>query len=139
MIGAVVVLLVWLSWITYFIFKNKSSDKKSLPEIITELKTGLENNKKIIQALQKELEEEKNKSHQYLQKIGFKRFNPFDDTGGQQSFIISLLDKNSNGVVISSLYGRSGTRWIAKKVESGKGRDMELTQEEKETLVADKN
>lgn len=132
--GALVVFLIWLSWITYIIYKNKSSDKKSLPETITELKAELDNNKKIIQIIKREFEEEKNKSHQYLQKIGFKRFNPFGDTGGQQSFIISILDNNSDGVVISSLYGRNGTHWFAKKVNSGKGLDLELTEEEKETI-----
>jgi len=66
----------------------------------------------------------------HIQKIGLVRFNPFKDTGGDQSFILSLLDAHNTGVVISGLYSRTGTRWYAKKVVVGKGSEHELSDEE---------
>jgi hypothetical protein len=54
-----------------------------------------------------------------LQHIGLVRFNPFEDTGSDQSFAIALLDDARDGVVISSLHGRSNTRVFAKPVTSG--------------------
>src|SRR3989338_8502730 len=33
-----------------------------------------------------------------IQKIGFMRFNPFEHTGGDQSFAIALLDREDNGI-----------------------------------------
>jgi Protein of unknown function (DUF4446) len=54
-----------------------------------------------------------------LQHIGLVRFNPFDDTGSDQSFALALLDDRRDGVVISSLHGRSNTRLFAKPVEGG--------------------
>ena len=54
-----------------------------------------------------------------LQHIGMVRFNPFDDTGSDQSFAIALLDDRRDGVVISSLHGRSNTRLFAKPVAAG--------------------
>jgi hypothetical protein len=54
-----------------------------------------------------------------IQHIGLVRFNPFDDTGSDQSFAIALLDDRRDGVVISSLHGRSNTRVFAKPVEGG--------------------
>ena len=54
-----------------------------------------------------------------LQHIGLVRFNPFDDTGSDQSFAIALLDDARDGVVISSLHGRSNTRVFAKPVTGG--------------------
>ena len=70
----------------------------------------------------------------HIQKIGLVRFNPFKDTGGDQSFILSLVDANDTGVVISGLYARSGTRWYAKRVVKGKSVGHELSDEEKMAL-----
>ena len=76
----------------------------------------------------------------HIQKIGLVRFNPFKDTGGDQSFILSLIDGNDTGVIISGLYARSGTRWYAKKVVNGKGADHNLSEDEKKALkLADQN
>ena len=68
-----------------------------------------------------------------IQKIGFKRFNPFEHTGGDQSFAIALLDHKNNGVVISSLYTRDGVRVYAKRVETGASKHP-LSAEEHEVL-----
>jgi len=54
-----------------------------------------------------------------LQHIGMVRFNPFEDTGSDQSFAIALLDDLRDGIVISSLHGRNVTRVFAKPVQSG--------------------
>ncbi len=70
----------------------------------------------------------------HIQKIGLVRFNPFKDTGGDQSFILSLVDGNDTGVIISGLYARTGTRWYAKRVIKGKSTEHELSEEEKKAL-----
>jgi len=49
-----------------------------------------------------------------LQRVGVVRFNPFDDTGGDQSFAMVLADAYGNGVVMSSLYRRGDSRIFAK-------------------------
>jgi len=61
------------------------------------------------------------------------RFNPFSDTGGEQSFVLSLLDGVGNGILLTSLHGRGMTRIYAKKVTAGKA-DQELSAEEKSAL-----
>ena len=45
-----------------------------------------------------------------FQRIGLVRFNPFDDTGGNQSFALALLDLAGDGFVMSCLHARAGTR-----------------------------
>ena len=65
-----------------------------------------------------------------VQKIGIVRFNPFKDTGGDQSFAIALLDNSDSGLVISSLYSREGTRIYSKPIEKGKSK-YQLSDEEK--------
>ncbi len=47
------------------------------------------------------------------------RFNPFGDTGGDQSFVLALLDNHNNGVIISSVHARTGTRVYAKEISKG--------------------
>jgi hypothetical protein len=54
-----------------------------------------------------------------IQHIGLVRFNPFEDTGSDQSFAIALLDERRDGIVISSLHGRNNTRVFAKPVAGG--------------------
>jgi hypothetical protein len=59
------------------------------------------------------------RSHRSLQHIGMVRYNPFEDTGSDQSFAIALLDDRRDGIVISSLHGRTNTRIFAKPVANG--------------------
>ncbi len=68
-----------------------------------------------------------------LQHIGMVRFNPFDDTGSDQSFAIAMLDDRRDGVVISSLHGRSNTRIFAKPVTDG-GSPHHLSDEEQQAI-----
>ncbi len=68
-----------------------------------------------------------------IQKVGFVRFNPFQDTGGDNSFSVALLDQKNDGVLLSSLYMRDGTRLYAKEVKNGTTRTP-LSDEEAEVL-----
>lgn len=61
------------------------------------------------------------------------RFNPFSDQGSNQSFAISFLNEDEDGVVISSLYSRERTSIFAKPIKNGKS-EYELTEEEKNVL-----
>ena len=54
-----------------------------------------------------------------VQHVGLVRFNPFEDTGSDQSFVIALLDAQRDGFVVSSLHGRDSTRVFAKPITAG--------------------
>ncbi|MFQ6057486.1 MAG: DUF4446 family protein [Anaerolineae bacterium] len=69
-----------------------------------------------------------------LQQVGVVRFNPFPDTGGDQSFAIALLDARGDGIVFSGLYSRAGVRVYAKPVEGGKSA-YHLSAEEEEAIA----
>ena len=64
-----------------------------------------------------------------LGRVGLVRYNPFEDTGGNQSFALALLDADGNGWVLSSLHARTGTRVYAKAVRGGRS-DGALSEEE---------
>ena len=68
-----------------------------------------------------------------LQKIGFKKYNAFDNIGNDLSFALTLLDGNNNGICISSIYGRNESRIFSKPIVKGKSL-VSLSQEELESL-----
>lgn len=86
-----------------------------------------------VEALNKLHHELEDLSQRTLQKVAVIRYNPFSDTGGDQSFAIALLDSLGNGVVLSSLHSRTDTRVFAKPVQSGRSR-YQLSDEEQEAV-----
>src|SRR4026209_1709989 len=68
-----------------------------------------------------------------IQRIGLVRFNPFEETGGNQSFALALPDRYGDGFVVSSLHARTGTRLYAKAIVAGRS-DSALSAEEDEAL-----
>jgi hypothetical protein len=69
----------------------------------------------------------------HFARLGLVRFNPFPDTGGNQSFALALMDESEEGFVVSSLHSRTGTRIYAKAIAGGKA-DTSLSTEETEAL-----
>ena len=99
--------LLWLSYLTYIVYiKNNSKNKAAgLDQVDNNLK------------------------------IGITRFNPFDNVGGDQSFILTILDKNNSGAIVTSLHNRDITRIYAKPIKNGIGENITLSKEEKSAIV----
>lgn len=68
-----------------------------------------------------------------VSRIAIVRFNPFEDTGSNQSFALALLDDRADGVVISSLHSRQSSRIYAKPIQGGRS-EAALSAEESEAL-----
>lgn len=105
---------------------NKTGLKDVL-EVILATQKGLQRETR---DLYKALDELKQDGRLHIQRVGLVRFNPFSDTGGSQSFTLALLDGHDNGLVMTSLYARTGHRWYIKEVERGKGKELDLSKEE---------
>jgi hypothetical protein len=52
-----------------------------------------------------------------ISRIGFVRYDAFDDTGSELSYALALLNREGDGVVLSSIYSRADTRTYGKAVE----------------------
>lgn len=65
--------------------------------------------------------------------VGLVRFNPFDDTGSNQSFALAMLDGEVSGFVLSSLHSRQQTRVYLKEIVGGNS-EVPLSAEETEAL-----
>jgi hypothetical protein len=139
-----VILLVFFIWNVYLSHNlNKikkrtrsffaNSEAKDLEEIIYK---QIKKTNEIDRAIKKIIEDNKKiKSNlaECVQKVGVVRFNPFGDVGGNQSFVIALLDNSSNGVIIQSLYSRDGVRIYSKQIREGKS-EYALGKEEEEAI-----
>jgi hypothetical protein len=51
-----------------------------------------------------------------VSRVGFVRYDAFDDTGSELSYAMALLNREGDGVVISSIYSRTDTRTYGKAV-----------------------
>ncbi|MGE5041828.1 MAG: DUF4446 family protein [Candidatus Levyibacteriota bacterium] len=140
------VFLVWNAILSFLFFQFytyysrlvKGGKKESLVKFLDAFTSDQQEMKKTLDLLVKTCDKLEKEGLLHIQKVGLLRFNPFKDTGGDQSFILALVDANDTGVLISSLHTRSGTRWYAKNVVRGKGGDYELSKEEEQALKSAK-
>jgi hypothetical protein len=116
----------------------KKFKKEKEPENIQEILSSFRDLKNDFQKISSELEKLKKRSELAIQKTSMIRFNPYKDTGGNQSFSIALLDENNNGFIITSLYYREGNRVYAKPVSNGSS-EYSLSKEEETALNKAKN
>ncbi len=133
----ILTILFWQLFSHYNIL-TRGSTNKSLKAILEEMLRQFATTQKDVDHLKMWCATIEKDGQLHIQKIGLLRFNPFKDTGGDQSFILTLIDGHDTGVVISGLYSRSGTRWYAKQVKEGKGVEHELSDEEKKAIKSAK-
>lgn len=138
-LGVLFLWLVFLSVVFYRIFNHyrrltKGVTAKDLKSVWESLLKELEHGSEKYSSLAKELKTlEKDNLHN-IQKIGLVRFNPFAETGGDQSFCLAVLDGNQSGYVISSLHSRDATRVYAKPIRKSVAVGYELSNEEKRAI-----
>ena len=132
------VLIAWAAGLSVIVLRmvrhyNKLTEATSKTGLKEILETVLQTQKGLqseTRDLYKVLDEVKQEGRLHIQRVGMVRFNPFSDTGGSQSFTLCLLDGHDNGLVMTSLYARTGHRWYIKEVRSGKGKELALSREE---------
>ncbi len=69
-------------------------------------------------ALRREVAALQAEGHTALRHLSVVRYDAFSDVGGHQSWSVALLDDAGDGVVLTSIHGRSGGRSYAKAVGS---------------------
>ena len=137
-----VILILWLVALSFFLYRvithynrlTRGVTKEDLKTVLGKILTKLDFSQEKIEDLTKRCKEIEEEGQLHIKKIGVLRFNPFKDTGGNQSFVLALLNEEGTGLVLSSLYTRTGNRWYVKKVEKGKVTEHELSKEEEEAI-----
>lgn len=141
-VGIAIGFLVWLGIISALLIRmishynrlSKGITKPGLLEALEAVLTTLQDVKSRASALEKATQVLENEGSLHVQRIGIVRFNPFADTGGAQSFSIALLNGRNSGIMLTSLYARSGNRWYVKDIIAGKGKDVALSKEEEAAI-----
>lgn len=138
----IAVLFVWILVLTVVVFRmirhynrlTHGVSSKTMQEVLSSLLKKYESNAKDITTLQEALRYVESDGKLHLQRIGVVRFNPFSDTGGSQSFTLAILDAKDNGIIMTSLYARTGNRWYIKHIKAGLCEDVELSKEEQSAI-----
>jgi hypothetical protein len=133
-----IILVIWIIVLSIFLLRmighynrlTKGISTHGLKEILEEILRTQNELVEEKERLTKELIGLTKDGELHIQKIGLERFNPFSDTGGSQSFTLAILDGHNNGLVMTSLYARTGNRWYVKEVRLGKGKEYDLSKEE---------
>lgn len=129
---------IWLLGLSIFIWRQNKflsslfpkSGERDIRKKFEEIVKAVEDFRGELFTLEKELTAIQSQGLQYVQKVKLLRFNPYDDTGGDQSFTVCLLDNQGSGIVITSLHARSGTRVFGKEIVLGKSSKYQLSKEE---------
>lgn len=121
--------LIWLSLLTFFVWQERLFLQKLFSASLTGRRDFRARLEEVLQGFE-ELTQFKKDNLKHIQRVALKRYNPYHDTGGDQSFSVALLDGQGNGVVLTSLHSRSGTRVFAKPVKEGKEDAFQLSEEE---------
>ena len=136
------VFFIWIIILTFIVYQIRShyrrlisrSKKGSIDEILDVLLEKDTDLSKKTEELGRELKSIVNNLRFKYQKLGFVRFNPFERIGGEQSFVVALLDGENNGILLNFLYTREGIRVYPKRLEKGKSLEHELSPEEEEAI-----
>lgn len=135
------VALVWLLLLTYLYWKERGylrrlfpkDEEKDIRHKLSEITELVHDFAQERQILAKNFQEFKDKSLGFVKRIEIMRYNPYGDTGGDQSFTIVFLDGKQTGFLLTSLHSRAGTRVYTKEIKKGES-DLELSKEERVVL-----
>lgn len=130
----IAVLLIWIAWLEIRlskVFRGKKAG--SLENVLVDMGKFLDELEKARELMDKEIKGIDQRVRRSIQGVETVRFNPFSDSGGNQSFATALLDEEGNGVVISSLYSRDKVSVYSKPVRNYQS-EFQLTREEKESI-----
>jgi len=133
---------LWLGVLSFVFYKLLNHYKKlkgkggdgDLISILEKILKAEEGNRSVLARHTKELKEHAQLAEGYVQKLGLVRFNPFSEIGGDQSFVVCLLDNKHTGFILTGLHTRDRTRIYVKPIREGESK-IELSKEEKKALM----
>ncbi len=130
----VILLFIWIISIEHKLRKFFAGTKaKNLEDVMIELDKQMKELKDCHLKINKHLIVVDNRLNKSIRNVEVIRFNPFEDAGSNQSFAVSFLNDEGNGVVMSSLYARDRMSIFTKPIIKGKS-EFELSKEEGEVL-----
>ncbi len=135
-----VLLLIILALLIYITKLNKrvnaltdNTDSDSIEQLIKDYYIEINDLKSENEDIIIKLEQHNEWLSKTFCKYDITRYNPFDDVGGELSFVLTCLDSNNNGYVLNSIYSQNFNQTYIKPIENGFC-DINLSYEEMESL-----
>lgn len=136
--GIIIIILLWIALTEYRFRKFFAGTKaKNLEDVMIQLDSQMKEINELQDRINEHLVIVDKRLNKSIRSIETVRFNPFEDAGSNQSFAISFLNDEGDGVVMSSLYARDRMSIFAKPIVKGAS-DFELSIEEKDVLEKSK-
>lgn len=128
-----IIAIVFIQLILFLILNAKLSNMKkrykkllrgknnaNIEELLLRYGAEIDDLKNQIDELNKTIDNLNKKLSFAIQKVGFVRYNAFEDMGYELSFSIAFLDDLLNGYVITSIYNKGQSMCYAKPIKNGK-------------------
>ena len=112
---------------------TSGKDTESMEDIILNFFERIEALEQGEQTTRSDLKDIKDNLKITYQKKGLVKYDAFREMSGDLSYSLALLDKENNGVLISSMYSREGCYTYAKDIVNGESK-INLSEEEAEAL-----
>ncbi|HEY4510557.1 MAG TPA: DUF4446 family protein [Candidatus Paceibacterota bacterium] len=135
----IIILFVWVGLLEYRlkrVFRGKRVD--SLEDVLLSLGKELEGLHLSRQNVEKYLGIVESRLRKNISRVNTLRFNPFENSGSNQSFATAFLNEDGDGVVVSTLYSREKVGVYAKPVKHFTS-EYTLSDEEKTVIEQSKN
>jgi hypothetical protein len=111
----------------------KGSENKDLEAVLLSTSEKVQRFNQQLTLLEDKVTSNSLKEKSHMQKWSLLRFKAFQNTGGDQSFALAILDGAGDGFVMSSIFGREESRVYCKPVQGGQS-SYALSDEEKEAI-----
>lgn len=112
---------------------TRGKDTESMEDIMLNFFERIESLEDAEQKMHRDIREIKENLKITYQKTGLVKYDAFREMSGALSYSLALLDKENNGVLISSMYSREGCYTYAKDIVNGECK-INLSEEEAEAL-----
>ena len=136
--GISAIIILWIILIEYLLKNFFAGTKaRNLEDVMINLGSQMKEINELQDRINEHLVIVDKRLNKSIRSVETVRFNPFEDAGSHQSFAISFLNDEGDGVVMSSLYARERMSIFAKQIVKGTS-EFELSIEEKDVLEKSK-
>jgi len=130
----VLVVVVLVVQIRIFFSKlSKDIGKDNLIKLLQNISDKQKDNSEKLEKLSGLIGDTRLGDRLHVQKVGFTKYNPFEEVGGEHSFSLCLLNDYNSGLILTGLHTRDRTRVYLKEVRKGVSA-VELSKEESRVL-----
>lgn len=133
--AALVIVLLYVFFLQYKLsLFMRGENAKSLESVIKECLGHIDSLKKHDELIAEHALKLDNRLSQAIRNVSTMRFKAFDQSGGNQSFAIALLNELGDGVILSSIHHPNRVSVFAKPV-SNYASTHDLSEEEEKVLL----